>query len=65
MGLRLLFLFDGGSALEMAARRTDAVRQHRFVTLFAVLNLPGFDVVVASPVALPRVRNPPLGNSHV
>jgi hypothetical protein len=65
MGLLLLFLFDGRAALEVATRWTDTVRQHRFITLAAILDLPRLNVMMASPVALPGTGNPSLRNSHI
>jgi hypothetical protein len=48
----------------MAAVGTNPVRQHRFVALAAILNLQGFDMLVASPLALPGMRGPPFRDCH-
>jgi len=64
MGLLLLFRRHDFAALVIAAIRADAVRQHRFVALGTILDLHRFEVQMASPLALARVRRASLGNSH-
>jgi len=64
MALLLLFRSDHFAALVVAAVGADAVRQDRLVAVGAVLDLQGFDVLMAPPFAVAGVRSPSLGNSH-
>jgi hypothetical protein len=64
-GLRLLFFHvDDFAALVVAAIRTNPVRQDRFVALRAILDLHGFEMLVAPPFALAGVRGPSLRDCH-
>src|SRR5262249_28607088 len=64
MALLLLLRPDHLPALAAAAARAGPVPQHRLIARRPVLDLEGFDVQVAPPLALAGVRSPSLGNSH-
>jgi hypothetical protein len=38
--------------------------QHRLIALAAILNLDGFQMLMAAPLPLPGMRRSPLGNCH-
>jgi hypothetical protein len=62
--LLLLFHVHDFPALVEAAVRADAMRQDRFVTVWAVLNLNRFDMEVAPPFALSGMGCSSLRDCH-
>jgi hypothetical protein len=64
MLLLLLFRRYDFPALVVAAVGTDAVRQHGFVALAAILDGERLDVLMTPPFALAGVRGPSLGDCH-
>ena len=63
-GLLLLFHHHDLTALVVAAVRADAVRQHRLFAPRAILNLHGFEMLMATALALPGMRRASLRNGH-